>query len=87
MSEHLLPSNATEFERAASLAIDTLSRTDAGIASIRTAKHVAIPDAWVPFLVYEYGLGPVSIYVDDQRALLETGVDWQRVRGTPEAVE
>lgn len=87
MFDHLLPSNATAFERAASLSMDASARVAAGISAMRTAKLVAIPDAWLPFLIYEYGLGPVSAYVPDQRSLIGTGIDWQRVRGTPEAVD
>lgn len=87
MTEDLLPSNATAFERAASLSIDVLPKVNAGVASMRTAKLVSIPDSFLPFLIFEYGLGPVSAYVTDARALIETGIDWQRVRGTPEAVD
>lgn len=87
MTEDLLPSNATAFERAASLSIDVLPKVNAGVASMRTAKLVSIPDSFLPFLIFEYGLGPVSAYVTDARVLIETGIDWQRVRGTPEAVD
>lgn len=82
----LLPQNATAFERAASETMDHLVRLAAGVGAIRTAKLVAIPDSFLPFLIYEYGLGPVSAYVSDQRFLLSSGVHWQRVRGTPDAV-
>lgn len=87
MDEDLLPSNATDFERSASLSIDVLPRVSSGVSSMRTAKLVSIPESFLPFLIYEYGLGPVSAYVTDARFLLESGIDWQRVRGTPEAVD
>jgi P2-related tail formation protein len=83
----LLPSNATAFERAASLTMDASARVGAGIAAMRTAKLVSTPDEWLPWLIAEYGLGPVSVYVPSARALIETGIDWQRVRGTPGAVQ
>lgn len=86
MDEHLLPSNSTAFERAASLALNILPRVDTGVAALRTAKMVSIPDSVIPWLIYEYGLGPVSAYVADQRFLLSSGIAWQRVRGTPDAV-
>lgn len=82
----LLPQNATAFERAASETMDHLVRLAAGVSAIRTAKLVAIPDSFLPFLIYEYGLGPVSAYVSDQRFLIGSGVHWQRVRGTTDAV-
>lgn len=86
MDYDLLPSNATAFERAFSLSTDALEKLSPGVASIRTAKMVQIPDAFVPFLIYEYGLGEVSAYVADPRELLVSGIDWQRVRGTPGAL-
>jgi hypothetical protein len=86
MSNDLLPTNATAFERAFSLAVDALDRLSPGIGAIKTAKLVTLPDNFLPFLIYEYGLGEVSAYVADQRRLLSIGRDWQRVRGTPEAL-
>lgn len=86
MDDHLLPSNATAFEIAASRTIDLLPRLSAAIAAIRTAKFVSIPDSFLPYLIYERGLGPVSAYIDDPRLLLDSGIAWQRVRGTPDAV-
>lgn len=86
MADHLLPSNATAFERAFSLATDESARLDPGIVAMRTAKRTLIPDSFLPFLIYEYGLGEVSAFVRDQRELLRTGIDWQRVRGTPYAL-
>lgn len=86
MTDDLLPSNATAFERAASLSLDVSARVGLGVDAIRLAKLVSIPDSFVPFLIYEYGLGPVSAFVPDQRFLLTSGIAWQRVRGTPEAV-
>lgn len=83
---HLLPANASEFERAFSLATDEAARVSPGIGRLRTAKRVSIPDTFLPYLIYEYGLGEVSPFVEDQRRLLVTGIDWQRVRGTPEAI-
>lgn len=86
MDDHLLPSNATAFERAASRTMDHIPRLASGVDAIRTAKLVSIPDEYLPFLIYEYGLGPVSAYISDQRLLITSGIAWQRVRGTPEAI-
>lgn len=86
MFDHLLPSNATAFERAASLAMDSGPRLAPGIAALRTAKRVSIPHAVLPFLIWEYGLGPVTAYLADLQDVIDKGIPWQRVRGTPDAV-
>lgn len=86
MNYDLLPQNATEFERAFSLATDESARLSPGISSIRTAKLVSIPESFLPFLIYEYGLGEISAYAANRRDLIVRGRDWQRVRGTPEAL-
>ncbi len=82
----LLPSNATAFERAVSETADMAPRIAPGLAAMRAAKWASIPDDYLPFLIYERGLGEVSAYVPDRRELLSRGIDWQRVRGTPEAL-
>lgn len=86
MTTDLLPSNATPFERAFSLAIDAADRVASGVGAVRTAKLVTVPETFLPFLAYEYGLGEVSAFVPDQRLLIASGIAWQRVRGTPEAI-
>lgn len=86
MAETLLPQNSTPFERAIEAAMREGDRVGDGIAALRTAKLVSIPDSLLPFLIYEYGLGELTPFVPDQRALLVNGIDWQRLRGTPEAV-
>lgn len=87
MAYDLLPSNATALERAFSLAMDGSERLSPAIDRLRTDKRLTIPDALLPFLVYEYGLGEASPYVPDLRRLLVTGIDWQRVRGSPVALD
>jgi P2-related tail formation protein len=86
MLNDLLPQNATDLERAFSLAMDDSERLDAGVLAIRSAKLLTIPDSFLPFLIYEYGLGEISAYAADRRELIVRGRDWQRVRGTPEAL-
>lgn len=86
MFDDLLPSNATAFERAASLAMDSGPRLAPGIAAMRRAKRGTIPEAVIPFLIWEYGLGPITAYLSDLGEVLDEGIPWQRVRGTPEAI-
>ncbi|WP_109095313.1 phage tail protein [Azospirillum sp. TSH64] len=82
----LLPPNATDLERDASSAIDYLARFGASVPAIRTAKRIDIPDSFVPWLIYEYGLGELLPFLTDPRRALAEGVLWQRVRGTPAAL-
>lgn len=86
MTADLLPQNGTPFERAMSETMDETTRVSGGIGALRTAKMVSVPEAFLPFLIYEYGLGEVSPYIADKRDLIRTGLDWQRVRGTPSAL-
>lgn len=80
---HLLPPNATELEKAFSNAADFSPRLDPPVTVMRGIKYIGTPPAWLPFLIYEYGLGEVSPYVPDLWQLIREGISWQRVRGTP----
>jgi P2-related tail formation protein len=87
MTEHLLPQNATDLEQAFSLASNPAVRLDLPVTIIRGIKLIGTPPPWLPFLVYEYGLGELSPYVPNLYQLIDEGIDWQRVRGTPNAIE
>lgn len=84
----LSPSNATPLQRALSLATDSIPRLEDGIAAIAGAKfrspHTPV---LVPWLIAEWGLGPLTPYVQDTEVLLLDGPRWQRKRGTPAAVD
>jgi P2-related tail formation protein len=82
----LLPPNATPLERDFSRATSFLERIGRTVPTIRTAKRLDIPDAVVPWLIYEYGLAEVLEYLPDARLTLADGIAWQRVRGTPQAI-
>lgn len=82
----LLPPNATAFERSVSLASDFGSRLNPPVTGMRGIKLIGTPPSWLPFLVYEYGLGELSPYVPNLYELIAQGIDWQRVRGTPQAI-
>lgn len=86
MAPHLLPSNSTPVERSLSLAADFRSRLYPGVARGRGIKLVDTPSSFLPFLVFEYGLGELSPYVPNLYNLISEGIKWQRVRGTPAAV-
>jgi hypothetical protein len=81
----LLPQNATALEKAFSLASDPAVRLNLPVTQIRGIKYIGTPTSWLPFLIYEYGLGELSPYVPNLANLIADGVAWQRVRGTPAA--
>jgi hypothetical protein len=83
---HLLPSSSTKFERALSEAIDPTPRVSGAITSLHGIKFTP-PPSLLPFLVYEYGLGELTPYVPNLYELINEGVRWTRVRGTPDAVD
>ena len=77
------PNNATplekNFEETGKARLDMVN---SAVPSIRTAKHVTRPPSFLPFLVYEFGLGQLTPYVPNIYNLLDEGVRWQRLRGT-----
>lgn len=84
----LLPSNATTLERDFSRAVSSLERVGPAVPTIRTAKRTDIPDSVVPWLIYEYGLNELLPYLgNNPRQALAEGIQWQRVRGTPQALK
>lgn len=83
----LLPPASTRLERAYADATDLNALLDDGIQAIRGAKYGSPPPSFLPYLVYEYGLGELTPYVENLYELIREGIQWQRVRGTPRAVE
>lgn len=81
----LLPPGSTEFERSFSRATDSFDRLADAVSFMRGIKFNP-PPSFVPFLVYEYGLGELSPYVPNIGDLIELGIDWERVRGTDAAL-
>lgn len=81
----LLPGNSRRFERAlaAGLAMPQELWPAAGkVGDI----DIDIPDASVPFFVWELGLEPLLPYLADMRQAIREGARWQTIRGTPQAV-
>lgn len=86
MSGNLLPGSATNWERALADALDTTASLAPSIDAVRGTKIIAPPPSFLPFLIYEYGLGELTPYVPNLYDLIAEGIDWQRVRGTPAAM-
>jgi P2-related tail formation protein len=84
-TETLLPPNATPLERALETAMRPGADVLAAIELIRTAKE-APPDDWLYFLIWEYGLEELLPYLPDPRVVLQRGLEWQRIRGTPNSI-
>lgn len=85
--KELLPNNATEFENAVLTAGDPHDHTDVAITTMRGKKLLSPLGNWLPFLIYEYGLGELTPYVENLFQLIDEGIDWQRIRGTEGAVD
>lgn len=86
MLTELLAPNATKWERVVTDSLDTWASLDGPIVAIRGTKIIAPPPRFLPFLIYEYGLGELTPYVPNLYDLIAEGIDWQRIRGTPAAV-
>ena len=81
-----LPQNATPFEEAFLLGVSTDAYLGPAISSLHGIKLINPPASFLPYLVYEYGLGELSPYVPNIYELIRDGIEWQRVRGTPASV-
>lgn len=83
----LLPGSSGLFEKALEASLNgRWSTFQDGTAGIRTAKLVQPPPSALPYLVYEYGLGSLTPYVPNLYNLIDEGVAWERLRGTPAAL-
>jgi hypothetical protein len=80
----LLP-HPTPGELAAARVIDPHARLIAAFEAIVEADWNP-PGMMLPYLVWQYGLGELSPYIPNLYDLIDDGVRWQRVRGTPAAV-
>ncbi len=81
----MLPANAGKVLKA----IDQVSGPSADITQALTElpgfKYQS-SDVMLPYLVWEYGLENLLPYLSDARLALQEGVRWQRIIGTPQAV-
>jgi hypothetical protein len=86
MTSALLPSNSTPWERAVADAMSTSAQVEAAIRAIRGTKLTSPPASFLPFLIWEYGLGELTPYVPNLYDIIPQGIAWQRVRGTPQSL-
>lgn len=78
----LLPSNSGHFEKAIEAAhAERWIRMGGAVPAITTSKENP-PPSFLPFLVWEYGLGMLTPYVDNLYEVIDEGVRWHRIRGT-----
>lgn len=82
----LLPGNATKPMLAAAEANDPFARLAGAYDSITYRYRNPSPDI-MPFVVWQLGLGELSPFLPNLYSLVPQGVQWQRVRGTPKALE
>ena len=82
----LLPPNASELQRH----LEELNRFkpefELALKQIRELKNTP-SDELLHWLVWEYGLEAILPYSSDMRQMLTTGLNWQRIRGTPGALK
>lgn len=82
----LLPPTATTTERLIEEVRKISVEARDSIPKIGTAKRDILP-ATIPFLIYEHSLEEVMPYLKDPLRALSEGRLWQRIRGTPDAIE
>ena len=87
MTDNLLPASSDLFEKAleASLADRWPFFSDAVVAI--NYDKLSPPSSFLPFVIWEFGLGELTPYVPNLYDLLQEGIQWQRVRGTFLAVQ
>jgi len=86
MDGSLLPQNSTALERALEAVIANPSVLSTAAGLMTSAKLVSPPPSYLPYLIEEYGLGELTPYVPNLYDLIREGIEWQRIRGTPNAI-
>lgn len=87
MFQSLLPDNSTAFELSVEEACDFTDLVATPISAIHGLKYARPLNVTVaPWLVIEYGLGPISAYFNNVEDLIDNGRAWQKIRGTPAAL-
>lgn len=68
--------------------MEAATALDARAPAIRPNARAKLDgfDPFVPWLIWEYGLGDILPYLSDPQRALREGIRWQRLRGTPEAL-
>lgn len=81
----LLPGNASPLALTLSDVDDDFANLIDPFNSILGANNLP-PAAFLPFLIWEYGLGELSPYLPNLNDLISQGIHWQRIRGTPASI-
>ncbi len=82
----LLPASSDHFEIATEGArVSSWGQLNGAVPYITSAKRNP-PPSYLPFLVWEYGLGMLTPYIPNLYDLIDEGVRWFRIRGTYAAV-
>ena len=81
----LLPTSAHVYERTLARACDPTAELGPAVDALHGLKINNPPASYLPYLVWEYGLGMLSPYLPNLYDLVDEGVDWLRLRGTPAA--
>lgn len=88
MAASLLPPlNTTSMELAIEAAMAIPDALGQAADSITSTKIRTPPASYLPYLIYEYGLGELTPFVPNLYSLIREGIQWQRVRGTPKALD
>lgn len=85
MTHELLPPNASKLQRDVLSANQVNEALSQGISTLADLKQ-SPPDAFLDWLIWEYGLDEISPYLMDKRQAITNGLLWQRIRGTPESL-
>lgn len=81
----LLPPTATKTERLLEEVRKISAEVRESIPNVGSVKRDILPET-IPFLIYEYSLEEVMPYLKDPTRALSEGRQWQRIRGTPDAI-
>jgi hypothetical protein len=81
----VLPPNASRYMHALENGMRLPEEIWRALDYIGSAKSL-VPDDVVPFLIWEYGLEEVTPWVGDSRRVIADGREWQRIRGTNDAI-
>lgn len=83
-----LPSNSTDLERTLEEAMDEKAIIRPAMLAIKGVKYARPLNPTVaPWLILEYGLGPISQFFDNPEDLIDEGRPWQKIRGTRAAIQ
>ena len=82
MRTDILPPNSTPLEQKLSSACQP-AILDLGDNDAIRGRKFDPPDNWLDALIWEYALGEITPYIADKRRLIDEGIRWTRLRGTP----